>query len=185
MSSPKFLWLSEDLGLCRKNREESGGRKLPKSRNSRLRLFSSFDMSISDRWWFGPWPLSEMPLANGHQRREWLSNRGVPEEPGSGGVSRKNQELNSVSSNCCLQSGDRFFLFLKFLSQAKESPWGFPLDYSYLHVSSCAPDLWHISNRVLSHCVWINVTVWGWETRPSRESLKSSSGFCSCLYFII
>lgn len=53
------------------------------------------------------------PSLNGHQRREWLSNRGIPFsvswQPGSGGVSRKNQELNSVSSNCSLQSGDRFF----------------------------------------------------------------------------
>lgn len=34
----------------------------------------------------------------------------------------------------------RQILSIKFLSQAKERPRGFSLDYSYLHVSFCAPD---------------------------------------------
>lgn len=106
--------LYENLGPCWKNRGENGRRKLHESRNIWLELFSSLDMRSSNMLSDGlgrgfyviSHPLNEHRGSNDLQAEESFLCRLIARVRW---YKRKNQELNSVSSNCCSQSGDRFF----------------------------------------------------------------------------
>lgn len=108
---PLITWKA---GATPEKQRKNGRRKLPKSRDSGPGFFASLDTSSLDLFseGLGVGRCGVIQPLSGHR-----GGNDVPAEecPLRGliarvrGCERKNQELNWVSSNCCLQSGHRFF----------------------------------------------------------------------------